>query len=96
MKLRLRLWRLVNTDFSSAEKVLEFGGFICVLEDRELSLERYSLQESDVFYGRLIRQQIFEQPCISIIMGAAKYDLATMTIVEVEFEYFYERTCQYD
>lgn len=85
---------MVNTDLSSPKKVFEFGGFICVLEDRQLPLERYSLQESDVFYSGLIRQQIFEQPCVSIIMRAAKYDLTAMTIVEVEFENLYKHPRQ--
>jgi len=85
---------MVNTDLSSAKKVHEFGGFICILEDRQLSLERYSLQESNVFYTGLIRQQILEQPRVAIIMRATKYDLTAVTIVEVEFENFYRPTRQ--
>ncbi len=90
MKLRLRRrWRrLVYTDLSGAKKVSEFGGFICVLEVGQLSLKGDAFQESDVFYSGLVRQQVFEQPRVSVIVRAAKYDMTTMTVVEVEFENF--------
>lgn len=96
LRLRRRWGRLIYTDLSGAKKVSEFGGFICVLEVGQLSLEGDAFQESDVFYSGLVRQQVFEQPRVSVIVRAAKYDVTTMTIVEVEFEYFYGRTCQFD
>ena len=88
LRLRRRWRRLVYTDLSGTKKVSEFGGFICVLEVGQLSLEGDAFQESDVFYSGLVRQQIFEEPRVSVIVRAAKYDMTTMTVVEVEFENF--------
>ena len=47
---------MVKIDLHSSKKGVELRSLIGLLEHRELFFERYSLQESDTFYSRFVRQ----------------------------------------